>query len=196
VLAGWSRFLHLYLSMVSFAVVFFFAVTGITLNHPDWGASQQKTVVHHGQAAKAMLGNRAAQGDAAGVNQLGLVEMLRSQDGVHGAVSDFRIDDSQIAISFKGPGYAADAFIDRDTGKYDLTETRNGLVAVLNDLHKGRDTGKPWALVIDISAGLLVLVSLTGLMLIWFMHRRRTKGLLLALAAAIACFVVYRIFVP
>jgi hypothetical protein len=182
--------------MVSFGVVFFFAVTGITLNHPDWGASQQKTVVHHGQAAKAMLGNRTAQGDAAGVNQLGLVEMLRSQDGIHGAVSDFRVDDSQIAISFKGPGYAADAFIDRDTGKYDLTETRNGFMAVINDLHKGRDTGKAWAVVIDISASLLVLVSLTGMILIWFMHKRRTAGLLLAAAAAAVCVVGYRLFVP
>ena len=30
------RWLHIYLSMFSLAVVLFFSVTGITLNHPDW----------------------------------------------------------------------------------------------------------------------------------------------------------------
>lgn len=205
VVASTSRFLHLYLSMVSFAVVLFFAATGITLNHPDWFANQ-KTVVHHGVAPKSMLGSPAAQGDnagskpdpansEAGVDKLALVEMLRAQ-GIHGAVSDFRIDDSQIEISFKAPGYSADSFIDRDSGKYDLTETRNGLVAVLNDLHKGRDSGKAWSLVIDISGGLLVLVSVTGLVLIWFMHKRRTNGLLLAAGGAIVCILMYRLFVP
>lgn len=69
---------------------------------------------------------------------------------------------NQCEVSFKGPGYSADAFIDRATGKYELTENRMGLVAILNDLHKGRDSGKPWAVVIDISAILLTLVSLTG----------------------------------
>ena len=30
------RWLHIYLSMFGLAVVLFFSVTGITLNHPDW----------------------------------------------------------------------------------------------------------------------------------------------------------------
>ena len=213
VTASTSRFLHLYLSMLSFAVVLFFAATGITLNHPDWFSSQIKTIVHHGVAPHQMLGshpaaepdnpgNKTTRSEAvnanseAGVDKLGLVEMLRSREGIHGAVSDFSVDDSQIEISFKAPGYSADAFIDRDNGKYDLTETRNGIVAVMNDLHKGRDSGRAWAWVIDLSAGLLVLVSLTGLILIWFMHKRRVKGLLLAVTGALLCLAMYKIFVP
>lgn len=195
VVASSARFLHLYLSMVAFAIVLFFAATGITLNHQDWFSSQQKTVVHHGLAAHQMLGSRTAQGEDSGVDKLGLVEMLRAQD-IHGAVSDFRIDDSQIEVSFKAPGYSADAFIDRDSGKYDLTETRNGFVAVMNDLHKGRDSGKAWSVLIDISAGLLVLVSVTGLVLLWFMHKRRTNGFILAVAGALLCIAIYKIFVP
>ena len=65
-------------------------------------------------------------------------------------------------MTFKGPGYAADGFIDRKKARYDVTESRLGLVAVINDLHKGRDTGSVWADIIDISAALMVLVSLTG----------------------------------
>ncbi len=52
-------------------------------------------------------------------------------------MSDFRVDDTQCSVSLKGPGYTADVFIDRATGSYDLTETRNDFFAVMNDLHKG-----------------------------------------------------------
>ena len=55
-------------------------------------------------------------------------------------------------VTFKGPGYAADAFIDRESGRYDLTQTYHGFIAVINDLHKGRDTGPAWSVVIDVSA--------------------------------------------
>jgi hypothetical protein len=34
-IAHWSRVLHTYLSMASFSILFFFAATGITLNHQD-----------------------------------------------------------------------------------------------------------------------------------------------------------------
>ena len=178
--------------MVSFAVVLFFAVTGLTLNHPDWFASQQSTTERHGVADKAML--HIAGPD--GADKLGLVEMLRSRELIHGAVSDFRVDDSQISISFRAPGYTADCFIDRDSGKYDLTIVNNGFVAVINDLHKGRDAGKAWSVIIDVSAILLTLVSFTGLVLMWFIHKRRVSGYLLAAIATIAVLLLWRYLVP
>jgi hypothetical protein len=197
VVSNAARFLHLYLSMVSFAVVLFFSVTGLTLNHQDWFSGQQQTSVFEGFAAQRMLGKPSNVGNdaMASIDKLGLVEMLRAR-GIHGAVSDFRIDDTQIDISFKGPGYTADAFIDRDSGKYTLTETRNGFIAIINDLHKGRDSGKAWSLLIDISAVLLVLVSVTGIVLIWFLHKRRIKGFLLLFGGALFCLALYKLFVP
>ena len=187
-----ARWLHIYLSMGSFALVLFFALTGLTLNHPGWFAGHTKTQERHGIADKAML--RTSSSD--GADKLGLVEMLRSREHIQGAMSDFRVDDNQISISFRAPGYTADAFIDRDSGKYDLSEVRNGFVAVMNDLHKGRDAGKVWAFFIDASAILLVLVSVTGLILIWFVYKRRTSGLVLAAVTGFSCWLLYRIFVP
>ena len=65
------------------------------------------------------------------------------------------------------------------------------LVAVLNDLHKGRDTGKKWSAVIDFSAVLMTLVSLTGLTLIFFLNKRRFSGLVLVAVGALLCCLVY-----
>jgi len=184
-----SRWLHLYLSMASFAVVLFFAVTGLTLNHADWFAGQVRESRFSGSMPVEWL--RGAE-----PNRLAIVEKLRTEHGIHGAVADFRADDGQISVSFKGPGYAADAFIDSDKGTYDLTETRNGFVAVLNDLHKGRDAGPGWSVLIDASAVLLTLVSLTGLLLLFFVYKRRTSGLILAAAGAGICWLVWLRFVP
>ena len=187
-----TRFLHVYLSMVSFAVVFFFAATGLTLNHPDWFAGQQRTVMTHGTAAPALLTAHAGED----VDKLGLVEMLRTREHIHGAVSDLRIDPAQVAVSFRAPGYTADAFIDRTSGKYDLTIVSSGFIAVINDLHKGRDTGRTWGWLIDASAVMLVLVSLTGLLLIWFVYKRRVAGLILACIGTAIVVCVYRWLVP
>jgi hypothetical protein len=134
-------------------------------------------------------------GDSA-VDKLAIVEHLRQAHSIKGALSDFRLDESEAAVSFKGPGYAADAFINRETGEYELTETRSGLVAALNDLHKGRDTGREWSWLIDASAVLMTLVSLTGLVLIWFVKRRRLSGLMLAGACGVACYLIYLFLIP
>ena len=44
--------------------------------------------------------------------------------------------------------------------------TDRGWVSYLNDLHKGRNTGAAWSWFIDIFAGVCVLFSLTGLLLL------------------------------
>jgi hypothetical protein len=186
--AQWSRWLHIYLSMVSFAILFFFAVTGLTLNHQQWFAKQQKTAQFQGRMDSHWL--------AGNVTKLEIVEYLRAHHGISKGVNDFRVDDGQVSVSFKGPGYEATAFIDRQTGAYDLTETRMGLAAVLNDLHKGRDSGKAWGWLIDASAVFMTFVSVSGIVLILFLQKRRFSGLAAAAVGLAMCYLVYVMWVP
>jgi hypothetical protein len=186
--AEWSRWLHIYLSMVSFAIVFFFAVTGLTLNHQQWFAKQQKTVQYKGQIDRHWLEGNTAK--------LEIVEFLRSHHKIAGAVKDFRVDDGQVSVSFNGPGYEATAFMDRQTGAYDVTETRMGLAAVLNDLHKGRDTGKAWSWLIDASAVFMTFVSVSGIVLILFLRKRRFSGLIACAVGAVLCYIIYMLWTP
>ncbi len=189
--ASASRWLHIYLSMASFAILFFFAVTGLTLNHTEWFGAQPRVAQQ-----KSNLETKWIKAPDAEVDKLAVVEHLRNAHGIKGALSDFRLDDSQVSVSFKGPGYAADAFINRETGEYELTETRNGFVAIINDLHKGRDTGKTWSFMIDLSAVLMTFVSLTGIVLLWFVKRRRFSGFILAGIGAIVCYLIYLFLIP
>lgn len=187
-LAAVSRWLHIYLSMGSFGVLFFFAVTGITLNHTEWFGNRQSVTQRKGSVDLKWVNQKE-------VAKLEIVEHLRLM-GVKGALSDFRIDASQIGVSFKGPAYTSDAFIDRETGKYDLTETRMGFVAIINDLHKGRDSGRAWSLVIDLSAALMVFVSLSGLVLMFYIHKRRASGLIALACGAVLSYLIYVAWVP
>ncbi len=187
-----SRWMHIYGSMISFAIVFFFSITGITLNHPDYFAGELKTTQEKGKLDSNWVMNK----DTNKIAKLEIVEFLRKNHHITAAVSEFRIDDTQCTISFKGPGYAADAFINREDGAYELTLLRAGIVGIMNDLHKGRDTGSKWQWVIDISAVLLVLVSLTGMILILYIKRKKWSGLFIAIAGAILLWLSYTLFIP
>ena len=145
------RWLHIYLSMFGLATVFFFSVTGITLNHPDWVFGQvERRREAEGQVDLKWISREiAATNSRAGgpadrsqeVAKLDVVEHLRKTQAIRGALAEFRVDDSECMVSFKGPGYSADAFIDRESGHYNLTEIDHGLIALINDLHKGRRHG-------------------------------------------------------
>ena len=200
--AAFLRWLHIYLSMLSLALILFFSATGVTLNHPDWffgGAETSREA--EGQLKPEWLHLNRPAPEAAGdlsheVDKLEVVEHLRKADGVRGALTNFRVDEGECVVTFKGPGYSADAFVDRRTGRYRLGESSHGLVAVLNDLHKGRDTGPGWSVVIDVSAVFMTVVSLTGLVLLFYLKLRRKPGVAVALAGTAAAAAAYFLLVP
>ena len=186
-----SRWLHIYLSMISFAIVLFFSVTGLTLNHADFFAGALKTTTEKGRLNAAWVNAT----DTMRIAKLEVVEYLRKTNHLKGELSEFRIDDAECSLSFKGPGYGADVFIDRTTGTYEISLMRSGIVGILNDLHKGRDSGKSWSWVIDISAILMTLVSLTGLILILYIKRKRLSGLTWAVIGLLLSILVYVLWV-
>ena len=189
-LAKFSRWLHIYLSMVSFAIVLFFSVTGLTLNHADYLQGEAKVKQEKGNLDKQWVNNP----DTLYVNKLAVTEYFRNNYQVKGAVNDFRIEESQISIAFKGPAYEAAIFIDRQTGTFDFTETRTGFIGFINDLHKGRDTGNVWFWIIDIAAILMVIISLSGLILLLFIKRKRNNGLILLAIGTLILYIIYRIW--
>ncbi len=95
--------------MVSFTIVLFFAVTGLTLDHEEWFQNAQKTTLMKGDMPLTLLQKP---------DELRIVEYLRNTNRVHGAAGEVHVDDDQVAVSFKGPGYAADATVARSTGRY------------------------------------------------------------------------------
>ncbi len=177
--AFWVRWLHVYASVLALAATLLFAITGFTLNHAEWFESGTPSVrMLDGKVPPALCADP--------VDKLAIAERLRATHTLRGAVTDFAIDDAECTVVWKGPGYSADATIDRAAGTYRVEESRRGLFAVIDDLHKGRDSGAVWSLVIDASAALLAFVSVTGLWLLLYLKKRRSPGLWIALVGAIA----------
>lgn len=181
--AKWSRWLHIYLSMFSFVIVLFFSATGLTLNHLDWFPETEHVV-----EAKGHMNPLWMQGDTSKIPKLAIVEYLRSSHQVKGLVNDFRIDAEECSVSFQGPGYTADVFIERSSGNYTISQTSLGFVAWMNDLHKGRDTSATWKWVIDASAIFLLVISLSGLILLVFLKKKRNYGIFWLILGAALCY--------
>jgi hypothetical protein len=170
----WSRWLHVYTSMISLLLVLFFGLTGITLNHPTW-------TLGSGPSTRTVTGTLPAGFDANGtVDFLAVSEYVRNHDGVTGHVADYSATDSAGQIAYKAAGYAADLQFDIASGNYTLRVSEQGFLAVMNDIHKGRDTDSSWSWVIDLAGGLLVVVAVTGLGIQLFMRKRRVLALSLA----------------
>jgi hypothetical protein len=172
------RWLHTYISLVTLLVVLFFSITGLTLNHAEWssGGVIQKDVT--GTVDVKWL-------NITSPDKLNIAEKLRQDHSLRGHVDEVRIDERECTVMFKAPGYAADAFIDVKTGQYQMTIVEEGKLAVMNDLHKGRHSGKLWGVLIDASAILLSIISLSGLGLLFFLKRIRTGGLIVVAVGAL-----------
>ncbi len=168
--------------MVSLLVVLFFAITGITLNHPDWLA---------GETTRHITGKLPATwktGDA--LDWLVIAEYLRSAQGVHGAVAERNSDAEESSITFKAPGYSADCVITMSTGAFQLTVDYQGAVGVLNDLHRGRDTASAWNWLIDVSGAFLVFVAVTGLGLLVYLKKVRASAFIAMTVAAVGVVLI------
>ena len=171
--------------MLSLLIVLFFALTGITLNHPDWtfGGAERQTQLK-GQLPSGWMSSEA-------VNWLVVDETLRKA-GLHGEAQDPRGGDQGATLSFRAPGYSADVTID-PAGAYSVNVDEQGALAVLNDFHRGRDAGGAWAWVIDLSGAFLAVISLTGLGLMLYLKRVRLAALVTLLGGAALVLLLMRL---
>lgn len=195
------RWIHIYLSMLGLFALLFFSVTGITVNHPElFYSGRESTKEFKGSLPKDWLetDSRSVESDpTSGTDKLAVVEYFRLTHQVRGYVSEFFSgDDYEFYVGFNGPGYTAYASIDRSDASYLITETSSGVVAVMNDLHKGRDTDPVWSWIIDISAVIMIIASLTGLFLLLSLKKRKRKGLVAALAGSLVIILVYNFLIP
>jgi len=180
----WTRRLHSWLSMTSLLVVLFFALTGITLNHPTWlGASDPQTRTSTGVLPASTVVNGAA-------DPLAISEYLRADADVSGQVTAHAETTTGGTIDYDGPGTSASVTYTTSTRAYSLTSTTYGLVGALNDLHKGRHAGTSFRWLIDVSGGLLTLVAVTGLILQLYIRRSRRTGLVLVGFGTVAAVVL------
>ncbi|MGF1681573.1 PepSY-associated TM helix domain-containing protein [Photobacterium minamisatsumaniensis] len=169
----WARRLHIYISMALLLVVLFFSVTGITLNRPELFVKSQPTVESITLEVPVKLLNSGRSAYVPDEQQL--LQYLKQQADISGTpssmevfteVEDGELFEGEVSLNYKGPGFNATVFIDLTTREVEIEKSYYGAVAVLNDLHKGRNSGEVWKWFIDITALLMVFFVLTGVCLL------------------------------
>ncbi|MDH6026709.1 MULTISPECIES: PepSY-associated TM helix domain-containing protein [Vibrio] len=170
---SWARRLHVYISMALLFVVLFFSVTGITLNRPELFESTQPNIQRSTLTLPTSL--FSIQDGRLKADETAFETFLFEEANLSGVPSGLdiyaEIDDGELLIGevsmdFKGPGYNASVFVDVASEMVEVETTNYGVIALLNDLHKGRNSGEVWKWFIDITALLMIFFVLTGVCLL------------------------------
>lgn len=155
----WSRLLHIYAAVALLFLLSFFALTGISLNHPDWfvGAASEHEVNFQLQNFNSSQGLNFSPG-----------QILQIEQQLETRFSKLKLeqDGELVFIDAQMPGGFVSGELDLNNGDLLASLTRYGVWAWLNDLHKGRHTGTAWRLLLDVSSILVLLFCFSGLVLL------------------------------
>ena len=184
----WTRTVHIYISMLGLLALIFFSFTGIMLNHEEWfGFAEPRIAKKEGTLPEAT---------APEPDKLVIVEKLRKDFGATGALDSFEIENDHLAVVFKSPGRRSEAQLTRADGHAEVTLETHGFNGRLAELHRGTEAGSGWRLIIDASAVLLLVTSLTGVALWCLVPKWRPLGLVAVAVSILVCAAVYFVLVP
>jgi hypothetical protein len=186
-ISHWGLLVHIYISMAGFTLALLFAVTGLTLNHQDFGWSEPRVVTSSITIDENLVRNP---------DQAALEKYLREKVGIPSPVTDYHEDSDQIQMTFAAPGKRTVVTINRADNSGEVENEQRGLLGKLDDLHKGFDTGRVWYWTIDLAAVFLVVSSLTGMVTLLALRARRRSGFVVGLLGVLMVVLLYLIWVP
>lgn len=166
-LHGW----HWMSAAISLVGMLLFAATGITLNNAASISATPEVRELKGNLPRPLLSKLADPASKTAPLPPSVVADLKVRVGLDATGRDGEWSDDEVYIALPRPGGDAWVSIDRNSGAISAEVTRRGWISYANDLHKGRNTGKPWSWFIDIFAGACILFTLTGLVLL-YMHSK------------------------
>lgn len=188
-----SRMLHAYISAFAFLALMFFSVTGILLNHPTWlqgEARAEQSVTAQIPAADIAAALKADDPPSA------LADTVTRRVKLRGAYKSGELLDGEAMLRLEGATGTTDIILNLHTGLAEATIQPATATSIVNDLHKGTNAGAAWRLLIDVTAVLVLALSLIGYVL-FFSLRFRLKTSLVLTVASLAVFIgVYLAFVP
>jgi len=169
--AFWVRLLHQthwISAAISLVAILLFSFTGITLNHAADIPSRTTITTKEARLPSGLLAT--LEQDAA---TPAITEWFQQHLQLTPAWPNAEWDEEEVYLDLPRPGGDAWLTIHRETGDVFYESTSRGGIAWLNDLHKGRNTGKAWSWFIDIFAVACLVFSITGLILLQLYSKNR-----------------------
>jgi hypothetical protein len=185
---------HWISSAICLAGLLLFAVTGFTLNHAASIEAKPVTVTRETTLTSALMAKLSTAKDGVPLPN-DLAAPLEKESGVGIAGRSVEMRDGELYIDLPGPGVDSYLSIDLATRVASYEHTSRGVLAVLNDLHKGRNAGAAWGWFIDVIAFACIIFSLTGLGLLWVHSRGRAWTWPLTTVGFVIPVILFLIFV-
>lgn len=192
-----SRALHIYISTALFFLLILFCVSGIVLNHVDW----LKNDKNNGQISTPIPSALAAKANA----QLSTLPTLYPEIEAYLAKQyaltnvksiEWEKEDALVMLDYPLPAGFAYAEFDFISGTLNLDYQTGGFLSLISDLHKGRHSGEAWSWVIDISAVLMILFAITGMIILFQNRKKRLAGIWITVLGIATPVVIYLCWVP
>ena len=186
---------HWISSALVLALMLLFAITGFTLNHTAWFEAEPVSIAQELELSPNLQSALAGVETETTLTQE-TAAMLASETGVsvpQGAAP--LVEFGEMIIDLGGPGVDANLTVDLETGEAFYERINRGTIAKLNDLHKGRDTGFAWGLMIDITALACVIFCISGLGLLAINARARRSTWPLTSLGVVVPVIAYIMFV-
>ncbi len=196
--AFWTKQFYLWhwvSSALCLGAMLFFAFTGITLNHAADIPAKPKVTERKATLPPELL-KSITPGEGPDQKKPLPAEIAawlaqELQQHIGRPTADW--SELEIYVSLPRPGGDSWLTLDRESGAVHYELTERGAISWLNDLHKGRHTGKAWSWFLDIFSVSCVVFCLTGLVLLQ-VHARRRPGTWPVVAAGLLLPVVIIIF--
>ncbi|WP_206243481.1 PepSY-associated TM helix domain-containing protein [Novosphingobium terrae] len=172
----WLKQLHSWhwisaaLSMVGMLA---FAITGITLNHAEAIHTEPKVVSRSGQLPAAMIKELAAPAKPNAPLPADVAAQVKAQVGIDVAGRPAEWASDIVTVNMPRPGGDGWVTVDPASGAIASEVTDRGWLSLVNDLHKGRNSGGAWSWFIDLFAAACVIFTLTGLLLLQLHSKHR-----------------------
>jgi uncharacterized protein len=160
---------------ICLAALLLFSVTGFTLNHAASISSTPRVERRSAELPASLRALLIAPQNAAHAGLPRAVEQWVAQqfDLRLSARDTVEWSDDEVYVSAPAAGRDTWLSVDRASGAVEYESTRRGVVAWLNDLHKGRHTSGLWQVFIDLVAVACFVFAFTGLALLQLAARQR-----------------------
>jgi hypothetical protein len=189
-----ARLWHGWLSALAFLALIFFSATGLLLNHPEW--LKTETQAKPSEVKLTLSADELAKARAAADPGPAIAQAVGRETKLLGAYQSGEVIDGEAQLRTEGVNGASDILVDMQTGKAEVSTERARLVTTLNDLHRGKNAGAAWKLIIDASAIVVLALSLIGYVLFFSLRFRLRTGLILTGISLAALLAVFWLLVP
>jgi hypothetical protein len=164
---------HWISSALSLIGLLAFTLTGVTLNHAALIKAEPKITHRMIDAPPEIMARLTAADDSKTPLPPPVRAWLGDALGVDIPDAPAEWSAEEVYLALPRPGGDAWVRFDREARQVEYEKTTRGSIALLNDLHKGRNTGLPWRIFIDVFAAACTVFSVTGLLLLQIHARRR-----------------------